>query len=180
MGTQTSVPSIDSRNLRQLADYVVDKHHAYLRNELPFLEERLAKMCTNHGDQRPELFTVQQHLQDLRDDIIAHLGKEEMILFPYIRELEDARDAGLPAPIAPFPSVRFPVRAMTMEHDNAEELLLGLRAATGNYAPPADLCDCGREFYSRLAALDADLTEHIRIENEILFPRAIDLEEVGQ
>ena len=180
MGTQTTLPSIENRSLRELADYVVEKHHAYLRNELPFLEERLAKMCTNHGQDRPELFTVQQHLQDLRDDIIAHLGKEEMILFPYIRQLEEARDTHQPKPTAPFPSVRFPVRMMTMEHDGAEELLLGLRAATGNYAAPAGLCDCGREFYSRLAGLDADLTEHIRIENDVLFQRAIDLEEMGQ
>jgi regulator of cell morphogenesis and NO signaling len=180
MATQSAPPALQNLSLRELADYVVDKHHTYLRNELPALEQRLSKMCSNHGQDRPELFTMQQHLQDLRDDLTAHLGKEEMVLFPYIRQLEEARERGLPHPTAPFPSVRFPVRMMLMEHDGAEELLLGLRSASGNYQAPAGLCDCGREFYSRLAALDADLVEHIRIENDILFPRAIHLEEMGK
>lgn len=165
-----------TQSLSEVIDHIVGTHHAFLRNELPFLEARIAKMATNHGDERPELFGIQQMLQDLRDDLFAHLMKEEQILFPYIAQLE----AGPEPPRGCFSSVQFPIRMMLMEHDNATVLLANLRAATDNYTPPAWVCDRGAEFFTRLAALDADLREHIRIENDVLFPRAIALEEKGQ
>jgi regulator of cell morphogenesis and NO signaling len=166
--------------LRTMTEGIIRTHHDYLRTELPFLEERIAKMCTNHGQEHPEMFRVQQILQDLRDDLTGHLAKEESILFPYIAELEEAVVNGRPVTHACFPTVRFPIRIMLMEHDAAGQLLENLRYATTDYTPPAGLCDCGREFYQRLQVLDADLREHIRTENEDLFPAAVRLEEMRQ
>jgi regulator of cell morphogenesis and NO signaling len=163
------------QSLRDLTHSIVETHHAFLRNELPFLEERIAKMATNHGQERPELFSMQQMLQDLRDDIFAHLMKEEQILFPYIVQLESAASGG-ERPHGCFPSVQFPIRMMLMEHDTATVLLANLRAASNDFTAPDGFCARGQEFYSRLAALDADLREHIRVENDVLFPRAIALE----
>lgn len=159
-------------SLSELIDHIVGTHHAYLRSELPFLEERIARMCRNHGDRLPHLFAVQQLLQDLRDDLLAHLEKEEVVLFPYVRGLEQ----GL-APHACFPSVQFPIRVMLGEHDAAEGLLANLRSVTGNYSTPEGLCQNAAEFYRRLEGLEADLREHIRLENDILFPRAVELEQ---
>jgi regulator of cell morphogenesis and NO signaling len=166
--------------LRELIDHIVTTHHAYLRSELPFLEERIAKMCANHGHDRPELFEIQQILQDLRDDLMSHLMKEEQVLFPYVAGLEKARAAAAPAPQACFASVRFPIRMMRMEHDGAQDLLMKLRGVSGNYTAPDFVCGNGREFYTRLEGLERDLKEHIRLENDTLFPRAVELEELGR
>jgi len=166
------------QNLRALVAYIVDKHHVYLRQELPQLEAIVAKMSANHGEERPELFQIQQLLQNLQDDLSAHLMKEERMLFPYIEGLEKSRETGEPAPHSCFESVQFPIRMMFMEHDRAQTLLQELRAATSNYTPPqAMTCDCALRFYHGLADLEADLMEHIRLENEELFPRAIELEQ---
>lgn len=170
----------ETRTATELISHIVNTHHAYLRRELPFFEERLAKMTANHGKERPELFRVQQIILRLRDELLPHLEKEELVLFPYIQDMERALAARVAAAAAPFPSVRFPVRMMMMEHDGAEGLLESLREATGNFSAPDGLCDCGREFYTRLAGLDTDLREHIRLENDVLFPRAIELEEAAR
>jgi regulator of cell morphogenesis and NO signaling len=181
MSTQTAPVqiAIAGQTLCELIEHILVKHHAYLRSELPFLEERIAKMCANHGKDRPELYAIQQNLQDLRDDLTSHLTKEEQILFPYIAQLERARSTGAPNPEACFPSVRFPIRMMLVEHDGAQELLAALRRNSNGYTAPDFVCENGRAFYQRLEGLEADLREHIRIENDVLFPRAVELEEMG-
>jgi regulator of cell morphogenesis and NO signaling len=164
--------------LQTLISRILDTHHVYLRRELPRLEAIVAKMSANHGHERPELFRIQQLLQDLQDDISAHLLKEEQILFPYVAGLERSAETPEPPPVACFASVQFPIRMMFMEHDRAQAVLQELRSATGNYTPPkGTTCDCATSFYEGLAELEADLLEHIRVENEELFPRAIALEE---
>jgi regulator of cell morphogenesis and NO signaling len=158
--------------LRDLVTHIVDTHHVYLRRELPRLEAIIEKMSANHGQERPELFQIQQLLKDLRSELLVHLAKEEQVLFPYIEALDSGSRAD-----ACFPNVEFPVRMMLLEHDRAQSLLLELRAATSNYTPPpSTTCDCARRFYKGLADLDSDLMEHIRVENEQLFPRAIELD----
>lgn len=171
------MPTDTAQSLTSIIQHVMDTHHVYLRSELPFLEERIAKMCANHGKDRPELFTIQQLLHNLKDDLLDHLAKEEQILFPYATALEAALEKGTPLPHACFPTVQAPIRVMHMEHDAAQDLLQQLRATTANYADPGCYCENGTEFYRRLAALDADLHEHIRVENDVLFPRAVQLEE---
>ena len=174
----TATGTAATRSLRSLIGHIIAKHHVYLRQELPRQEEIIGKMTANHGNERPVLFSIQQLLQDLRDDISAHLLKEEQILFPYVEGLEAAETEGGEMPHACFPTVRGPIRVMFMEHDQAQSILKELRAATGNYTPPKDsTCDCAKKFYQGLADLESDLLEHIRVENEELFPRAIELEE---
>jgi regulator of cell morphogenesis and NO signaling len=164
-------------DLRSLIAYILDKHHDYLRRELPRLEAIIAKMIANHGQERPELFQIQRVLQDLQDDISVHLMKEEQVLFPYIAGLEREMETGEPGQPPCFSSVQYPIRVMRREHDQALSLLKELRSATANYTPPnGTTCDCAVSFYSGLADLEANLLEHIRIENEQLFPQAISLE----
>lgn len=170
--------AVAQQSLQGLISHIIETHHVYLRRELPRLEATVGKMSANHGHERPELFQIQQLLQDLQDDISAHLLKEEQVLFPYVAGLERSIDTLEPPPVACFPSVQFPIRMMFMEHDRAQALLLELRSATANYTPPKGVtCDCAASFYKGLADLEADLLEHIRVENEELFPRAVALEE---
>src|SRR5437762_3139759 len=122
-----------SQTLERLISHILNTHHVYLRRELPRLEAIVAKMSANHGHQRPELFQIQQLLQDLEDDLSAHLIKEEQVLFPYVTGLERSVETLEPPPVACFPSVQFPIRMMFMEHDRAQSLLQELRSATANY-----------------------------------------------
>jgi len=166
---ETSVASIIA--------HLLNTHHAYMRTELVYFETQIAKMCANHGQQRPELFTIQQLLQDLRDDITPHLEKEEMILFPYAIALEQAAAGGAPPPGSCFPSVQYPIRVMLMEHDTVTGIMARLRDVTANYSVPPGFCQNGADFFRRLEAMEADLKEHIRLENEVLFPLAVQIEE---
>ena len=175
--TATAPSPVAARSLREVITHILDTHHAYLRGELPYFEQMIAKMCANHGQDRPELFATQQILQDLRDDLMAHLEKEEQVLFPYIAQLEDAQQHHLPGPEGCFPSVRYPIRMMLMEHDNVTDLLQNLRRTSNNYTAPDFACANGRAFFTRLENCEADLHEHIRLENEVLFPKAVELEE---
>ena len=174
METQATATAL---SLTALIQEIIEKHHVYLRRELPRLEMIIGKMTTNHGAERPELFQIQQLLQDLQDDLSAHLMKEEQILFPFIEGLERSEATATPVPRGCFASVQFPIRMMFLEHDRAQGIVKELRAVTANYNPPNGTnCDCAKKFYEGLANLETDLLEHIRVENDELFPRAVELE----
>jgi regulator of cell morphogenesis and NO signaling len=134
------------------------------------------KVTTRHGENHPELPTVRELFQRLCDDLRPHMFKEEMVLFPYIKQLERAAVAGDQAPYAPFGTVANPVRMMMLEHDAAGEILRELRAASGDYTPPADGCMSYQALYRALEEFEADLHQHIHLENNLLFPRAAELE----
>jgi regulator of cell morphogenesis and NO signaling len=169
-------------SLSQLVRYIIDTHHAFLRNDLPALKEQVAGLCADHRQNRPELFTLQQGLQDLRDDVTSHLAKEENVLFPHMVELGRCQTARLPPPPACFPGVQVPIRIrmMRMEHGGAEALLSNLSVTTCGDTPPAEFRGGEKEIYRRLAILEADLKGHIQIVNDILFPKAIELEGMSQ
>jgi regulator of cell morphogenesis and NO signaling len=105
--------------------------------------------------------------------------KEEQVLFPYITRMEEAIGEGCAVPPPFFGTVRNPVRMMMMEHDTAGDLLRTLRATTGDYTPPTDACISYQTLYQALAGFEADLHQHIHLENNLLFPRAIEMEERG-
>lgn len=168
--------NLQSLALAQLADYIVTKHHVFTRAELERLTALLDKVCSVHGMNHPELFKIQSEFQTLRAELEPHMLKEERILFPYISRLETAVCANGPAPFAPFGTVRNPITAMMREHDAAGEILKTIRQLSGNFALPEDACFSYRTLYSALEELEADLHQHIHLENNILFPRAIEIE----
>jgi regulator of cell morphogenesis and NO signaling len=102
--------------------------------------------------------------------------KEEMVLFPYIERLERETGAGKPAPVAPFGSINNPIRMMELEHETAGSALEQIRTLTSAYTPPEEACFSYKTLYSALKEFEADLHEHVHLENNILFPRAIALE----
>jgi regulator of cell morphogenesis and NO signaling len=154
-----------------LADHIVESHHAYLKDELPLLDALAEQVLTVHGERHPELSDVRALVHEVRADLEPHLVKEERILFPAIHALAGGRRD------FPFGSVGNPIRMMLFEHERAGELLAALRTATGSYAVPADACASYRSLYERLEALEADTHLHVHKENHTLFPAALRLAE---
>lgn len=159
-----------------LADYIVARHHAYVRAQLPVIAGHLARLQQVHGQRHPELATVAIHFARVADELRMHLRKEEEILFPHIRALAAAAERGAPAPPNMFGTVANPIRMMEAEHQGAGNELELLRALTGNFTVPADGCATYRVCFEELEAFDRDLRMHIHLENNILFPRAVALE----
>lgn len=160
-----------------LVEHIVNKHHVYTKDEMIRLEALAAKVESVHGDNHPELRQVSVLLKRLFADLKPHMFKEEQVLFPYIVQLERASSEKLNPPFAPFGTVNNPVRMMMMEHDVAGEILRELRRTTNDYTIPADVCISYKTLYEALEAFEADLHQHIHLENNILFPRSIEVED---
>jgi regulator of cell morphogenesis and NO signaling len=160
----------------ELITHIVDKHHAFTREELVRLDALLTKVSGVHGQNHPELFQIQDQFGKLRGELEPHMLKEESVLFPYIVRMEEAAAANQTLPPPPFRTVQNPVRVMMAEHDAAGYILGKMREASSNYAVPPDGCISYKTLYSALAVLEVDLHQHIHLENNILFPRAVELE----
>jgi len=160
-----------------LVSHILDGHHSYLKEELPRLEKLMNKVYDTHGKNYPELLTVHEVFFGLKDELELHLRKEEAMLFPYLLMVETARLDGLPSPACPFGTVANPVRVMTREHDSAEECLQAIRTSTSDFTPPPGACLGFTLLLHGLRQLEADLQKHIRLENEGLFVKALQLEE---
>ena len=161
--------------LAELADHIVDTHHAFLNTELPRISGLTEKVFNAHGAKRPELGKVKETFKLMREELESHMAKEERILFPAIRTLE--LQGGPQA--FPFGSVANPIGMMEHEHDDAGNALRRLRELTEDYTPPQDACPTYRVMLESLENLELDLHLHIHKENNILFPRAQELERSG-
>lgn len=169
----------NSARLTELIAHILATHHAYVKQEIPRLKQLLVKVVAVHGAGHPELSSVQQIFNDVADELSAHMMKEEIVLFPYIDKLEQAASAGKPAPVAPFGSISNPIRMMEMEHESAGNALREMRSLTSDYAPPEGACFSYKTLYSALHDFESDLHQHVHLENNILFPRAVELENRG-
>ena len=130
-----------------------------------------------HGQRHPEMAEVVSLIRDLAADMMPHMLKEEQVLFPYVSQLEAAALGDGIAPTPFFGTVRNPVRMMMLEHDRVGELLAPRRVTASEFAAPHDACFSYRELYRRLAEFEARTHEHIHIENNLYFPRAVELED---
>lgn len=162
--------------LDELTRHIVQQHHRYVRDAIRRVRGLLAKVREKHGAHHPELAEMENLFLDLGHEMTTHMQKEEMILFPYIDTMaRSARGEGtLESPF--FQTVRNPIQAMMQEHDAAGDLLRALRETSHGYALPADACMSYRELYESLEAFEADLHTHVHLENNILFPRAAEME----
>ena len=161
-----------STSLGELVDYIVAKHHVYVRQELPRLEQLLNKVASKHTEKHPELAKVKKVFRELSAELTSHLRKEEEILFPYVKELESSSLKRAPM----FGSVKNPIHMMEIEHDSAGDALRELRSITNGFVTPEEGCFTFQTLYRGFAEFEADLHQHIHLENNILFPRAIELE----
>ena len=173
---QDAVVDWQTQSLSRLISHIVATHHVFTRDELARLEALLTKVCTVHGPNHNELFRIQNLFQLLHRDLIPHMQKEEMVLFPYIEKMEEAASSGRPSPVPVFGTVSNPIRMMMMEHETAGELLKVIRHISGDFSVPKDGCSSYEALYKALHDLEQDLHQHIHLENNILFPRAAQME----
>jgi regulator of cell morphogenesis and NO signaling len=168
----TDVVAVDyPREPAALAGHIEATHHRYLHSELPELGTLAVKVAGVHREGHPELVAVGRLVAELGAELEPHMLKEERVLFPAIRALVGGvREF-------PFGTVRNPIRMMSLEHDRAGELLAELRATTDDYRVPDDGCASYRSLYERLERLEADTHRHIHLENNVLFPAAIAVED---
>jgi len=163
--------------LDELVRHIVETHHAYLKLDLPVLQARMEKVVRVHSARDPQnLPRLAAVFSDLRNELEAHLRKEEMILFPFIERYGHAALQNRPMPPVPFGSIANPIAMMEREHAGAGDALGEIRRLTNNFDPPSYACSTVRALYEGLKMLEADLHVHIHLENNILFPRAIALE----
>ncbi len=175
-GAKSAEQEVANGTLAQLAEHIVGAHHAYVKQELPRLQQLLKKVVSVHGAAHTELAKIQQLFQGLSAELSSHMMKEEHILFPYIATLENAVSNGRPRPRPAFGTVSNPVHMMELEHDAAGAALKEISSLSANYEPPEGACFSYRTLYAALKEFETDLHQHIHLENNILFPRAIAME----
>jgi regulator of cell morphogenesis and NO signaling len=163
--------------LADLVAHINDTHHKYTREEIARLGPLFEKVVSVHGKNHPELQSIQASFLELADELTMHLMKEEMMLFPYIVRMEESVTEQQPILPPPFGTVQNPVSMMQHEHDSAGDALRAMREASRGYSAPADACVSYQTLYKALTEFEADLHQHIHLENNILFPRAIAMEQ---
>lgn len=163
--------------LRELTAHIIQRHHEYLKLEIPRLRARLDRMASRHGERDGALLARLHAVYcELQADVEGHLHKEEMILFPVIERYEAAATQGQLMPPPPFGTVMNPIGVMEREHDAVKEMLAKMREITRDYVPADYACANFRGVFASLEELEADFFEHIHLENDILHPRAAALE----
>ncbi len=165
-----------SAPMGELTEHIRQKHHGYVREAIPRVNALFEKVKAKHGARRPEIAAIEGLFHQLGQEMIAHMQKEEMILFPYIERLERWRNGGAALERPFFQSVRNPIQMMVNEHDAAGNLAKQIRQASSEYTPPADACASYQRLYTELHEFEADLHLHVHLENNILFPRAVEME----
>lgn len=156
--------------LHDLIAHIVTRHHAYLKSELPRIAVLFAKVLRAHGEREPRLAEANEVFEVLKEELDAHLMKEEMILFPAITRLEAGSSPGAPC------SIGHPIARMEYEHESAGRALAQIRHLTFDYYVPDEACNTYRAVFAALIELESDLHRHIHLENNILFPRAAALQ----
>lgn len=159
-----------------LTDYIEKTHHRYVEEKTPVLQAFLDKLCKVHGERHPELFEINTLFNESAHDLAAHMKKEELILFPFVRNMMKAKISGgsLQQPV--FGTVENPVHMMQHDHTVEGDRFRKIAEITDEYLPPADACNTYKVAFAMLQDFENDLHKHIHLENNILFPKAIRLE----
>ena len=163
-----------------LMSHIISRHHSYVRESVPRIQYHLTKVVAAHGARHPELISVESEFSTVAGELTQHLVKEEVVLFPYIVSLcEAVREQG-PVPPDMFGTIQNPIRMMEIEHDEAGRRMTTIREMTHNYAVPADACHTYRLVLGELDAFEKDLVRHVALEDHVLFPKAVRLEEQAE
>lgn len=159
-----------------LCDYIVNTHHQYVHQAVPHLKAYTEKVASVHGSKHPELFQISEHFESMAGEMVMHMRKEELVLFPYIKKLVAAKKSGNFMEPPPFGSVINPVQAMEAEHESAAHHMRAIGELSNNFTVPEDGCTTYRVLFASLKEFEEDLHQHVHLENNILFPGAIKLE----
>ncbi|MCC5833814.1 MAG: iron-sulfur cluster repair di-iron protein [Opitutales bacterium] len=148
-----------------LIEYIVERHHGFLREELPRLHAMSQRVAHVHGGHTPSLVELFHVFTEMAEELVDHTQKEECGLFPAIKQKAQGSTEALP--------IEDPIQAMVNEHTATDQTLVRIRELTRNYEPPVEACNTYRALFAGLADLDADLQQHIHLENNVLFPWAL-------
>lgn len=159
-----------------LINYIEKKHHRYIRAQLPMLQEYLEKICKVHGQRHPELFEIRDLFVHSEMEFMVHMQKEEKVLFPFIIKMIEDSVEGHHTVNAAFDSVEMPIINMMHEHQTEGERFRKIKDLSNNYTTPDDGCNTYRVAYSLLQEFENDLHLHLHLENNILFPKAVEME----
>lgn len=161
--------NLNDAPLNELVDHIIEKHHGYLKGELPYLGKLVKTIYRVHGEHHPELAQVYELFNGLKADLDSHLSKEETLQYPAIKKyLETKSEEDLKKAINI-------IDELIKEHIDSVEILSQLRKVTKNYIIPDDVCPTFEMTYQKIQDVEADLFEHIQLENNILFPKLREL-----
>jgi len=169
---EEAVVDVAAMSLSELVDHLERTHHVYLRSEFSRLDGMSQKVVSVHGEKDSRLQQVREVFLGLADELTGHMQKEEQILFPMVRQLEASKNA----PVFHCGTLANPIQRMQFEHDETGSALEKLRELTDGYTPPEWACGTYRGLLDGLAHLEWDTHQHIHKENNVLFPRALDME----
>lgn len=159
-----------------LADYIESKHHQYVRAHIPLLTAYLDKLCRVHGTLHPELFTIRELFNESAEELKAHMLKEEQVLFPYVRKMMLAKRGSTMMEPVRFLNEAHPLNVLMYEHDVEGERFRKIAELSDGYNPPPTACITYRVAFSMLKEFEEDLHLHIHLENNLLFPKSIAIE----
>lgn len=159
-----------------LIDYIINNHHNYVRSKLPEIRIYAQKVAKVHGRTHPENIEIFKLFEALSAELIEHLKKEEEILFPYVKSLVVAEKSGTERKIPHFKTAANPIGMMEAEHEEAGDGMEKIKELSNNFTPPEDACATYRVLYANLKEFQEDLHKHVHLENNILFPKALELE----
>lgn len=166
----------DSIPLARLIQHIVRIHHHCVRQELPRLSAMASKVAAKRGEGAPELTKVAELIEKLRGEMYAHIEKEEQVLFPYIAQMDQESILTYPPAHACFQSVTHPIYVMEQEHESADRIVAEMIRLTNHFEPPSWACVTHIALFSGLCKFESDLRQHVHLESDVLFPRAIQLE----
>ncbi len=160
-------------SLTKLIDYIIDKHHGYVKEICPLLYNHTQKIALKHGERHPELARIAEIFVEIKHDFEQHMMKEEGILFPRIKLIE-AVYAGLNHDHVAL-SVFGPIQMMMAEHEIAGKAMEEIRLLSNDFTPPSDACTTYKVAFMELQQFELDLHQHVHLENNILFPKASEM-----
>jgi len=167
----------DKWELEFLIDHIVNIHHAYVSESIPLILQYSARVAEVHGHHYSEVIEINKLFIDVSNELISHMLKEETILFPYVKKLLESNSTLQEIGSLHFGTVNDPIKMMEEEHETAGDIFKTIATLTNNYTPPKEACNTFRALYAKLQEFEQDLHQHIHLENNILFPKAIQLEQ---
>lgn len=166
----------DEMELDELCTYIIEKHHRYVGKTIPVIFEYTQKVARVHGERNPELIEIADLFMKISHELNCHMMKEEKMLFPYISSMAIAKREKNKAPMAQFGTVSNPIQVMEDDHEEVGKLMKKIEELSQNYTAPSNACTTYRISYESLKEFAEDLYQHIHLENNILFPKAEELE----
>mgnify|MGYP000055941175 CR=1 FL=1 len=168
----------NSWDLDFMVDFIMNTHHKYVLSANELIIQYSDKVASVHGKEHPEVIRINQLFHTLVGELKMHMHKEEVILFPYIKQISEANKNNTQLIPGHFGSIQNPINMMEAEHDGAGDIIKEIKELTNNFTPPLDACNTYKALYSKLEEYQNDLFQHIHLENNILFPKAIKLEQL--